>query len=468
MPAKTSERIAELQKQRAAKVEALSKLSEISEAEGRAMNDDEARAFDEGDAEIKSMDETITRLRTLEATLARGAEHVNGPRITVVERPKPEKGIRFARMVQAIAFTRGNLMQAVEIAKTQWPESPEISEVLRAQAMGVTRATTVAAGTTTDPAWAGALTQAATMSGELIELVRQEAVIGRLPGLRRVPFNVRIPRETAAMAAATWVGQGMSKPVGRASYDLLTMPFTKASLICVITEELARFSNPGAEGLMRTSLVRAVTEFLDSQFVNSALAPVAGVSPGGITNGLPGSQTFPSSGDALANIQYDIAKAVATLNTVTAPRAPAWLMHPTKLVAVQSVINAFGQAAFPTAANGYIAGYPVYTSAAVKIDEVVLFDQDDVLLASDDTVTVDVSREASLQMDSAPATPPTPLVSLWQQNMIGLRAEQFIHWQRARDQSFVLITSVDWGSVAPAAAGTLTAPAPTATRKSAT
>ena len=36
-------------------------------------------------------------------------------------------------------------------------------------------------------------------------------------------------------------------------------------------------------------------------------------------------------------------------------------------------------------------------------------------------------------MDSAPATPPTPLVSLWQQNMLGIKAERFIYWLRRRD-----------------------------------
>jgi hypothetical protein len=50
-------------------------------------------------------------------------------------------------------------------------------------------------------------------------------------------------------------------------------------------------------------------------------------------------------------------------------------------------------------------------------------------------VTLDVSREASVQMDSAPATPPTPLVSFWQQNLVGLRAERFINWKRAANDA---------------------------------
>jgi hypothetical protein len=42
-------------------------------------------------------------------------------------------------------------------------------------------------------------------------------------------------------------------------------------------------------------------------------------------------------------------------------------------------------------------------------------------------VTIDASREASLQMDSSPDSPTTGstnLISLWQQNMLGIKAER--------------------------------------------
>ena len=41
---------------------------------------------------------------------------------------------------------------------------------------------------------------------------------------------------------------------------------------------------------------------------------------------------------------------------------------------------------------------------------IVLVEQAQILLADDGQVTVDTSTEASLQMDCAPATPPTTLV----------------------------------------------------------
>lgn len=434
---KVSERIAELITQRAAKVTAMEELSVKAETENRAATAEENAAFDEVEKAITDIDETIKRLRAQEDIIARSAQPVSGPRIEIAS---AAKGIRFARMCQAIAASKGDITQAQAIVKMQWPQDTQMAEILRAQAFGVTRAA-VAVGTTTDAAWAGALMNAQTLSGELMELVMAEAIIGRLPSVRRVPFNVRIPRNTVAMGTAAWVGQGLSKPVGRASFDLVTVPWAKAALIIAITEELARFSNPAAESLMRDLLVRAIRDFLDAQFVDSAVAPVANLSPGGITNGLPAGQTFVSAGNSLAAIQNDIANALIRLHAGNAPRAPIWIMHPTARIALGAVLNAFGQPAFPSVnGGGTLAGFPVITSSHMLASQVLLMDQADVLLASDDSVTVDVSREASVQMDSAPATPPSPLVSFWQQNLIGLKAEQFIYWMRARNEGFVLIT----------------------------
>ena len=436
----TSERIASHLKARGEKTEALTALAEKSEKEGRALNDEERGAFDEISKGIGAIDETVTRLRDLEALTARGAQAVNVAR---PEMTQVAKGIRFARMCQAIAQSKGNLPQALEIAKMQWPDDGGMHSVIRAQSMGITRAA-VAAGTTSDPAWAGALVYAEQLAGELIALVMAEAVIGQLTQLRRVPFNVRIPRETVAIGAAGWVGQGASKPVGRGSYDFVTIPWAKCALIVVITEELARFSNPAAESLMRDGLVRAIVDFLDAQFVNDAIAPVAGVSPGGITNGLPVGQIVATAGapPTAAEVQAALLAAVQKLNTTNAPRAPTWLMHPTVFIALSALQNPLGQPLYSTLASKQLFGYPVVTSAHMATNEIILLDQQGILFASDGGVTVDVSREASIQMDSAPASPPTPLVSFWQQNLIGLRAEQYAWWQRARDADVVLITNV--------------------------
>jgi hypothetical protein len=93
--------------------------------------------------------------------------------------------------------------------------------------------------------------------------------------------------------------------------------------------------------------------------------------------------------------------------------------------------------------GGTLAGIPVITSENIvgtggsPTDGglIVAINAPDILLADDGQVTIDVSTEASLQMETAPdspATASTTFVSMFQQNMVAIRAERFIHWLKRR------------------------------------
>jgi hypothetical protein len=121
------------------------------------------------------------------------------------------------------------------------------------------------------------------------------------------------------------------------------------------------------------------------------------------------------------------------------------------------MVNALGQPSFPgiTAQGGTFFGLPVVTSENSGLTDssanghvVVLVKASDILLADDGQVTIDVSREASVQMDDAPTNPPvagTVFQSFWQQNLIGIKAERFITWAKARSTAVVQMGSVNWG-----------------------
>src|SRR5262245_37965928 len=72
-----------------------------------------------------------------------------------------QPGVAFARLVGAIAQSRGNIVAAAEFAG-RWTDTPDVRRVLRAA---------VAAGSTTDPAWAGALVPYRQMQDEFIALL---------------------------------------------------------------------------------------------------------------------------------------------------------------------------------------------------------------------------------------------------------------------------------------------------------
>ena len=102
------------------------------------------------------------------------------------------------------------------------------------------------------------------------------------------------------------------------------------------------------------------------------------------------------------------------------------------------------------ATGGTVYGMPVIVSDYVPAALVVLVNATDVFLADDGDVSVDTSMEASLEMSDAPAhdsSTPTgaSLVSLWQTNSVGVKAERVINWMRGRTQSVAYLTSADWG-----------------------
>ena len=460
-----SEQIAEILKKRGALVATLEELRARTEKENRVFTAEEQTAFDQTTKALKDIDDHTGRLREMEQLIARKATAVDTPHITGGERALPP-GIAFTRGVRAIVIAQGNLMQAAELARTMFRDTPEVALSLHSQMHRLMHSPMARAAVppamTTDPAWAGALVAQQTLAGEFIALVRPKTVMGQL-ALRRVPFGVKIPREITPIGTAQWVGEGKPKPVGKGAYDLITIARTKLALIVLQSEELARSSDPSSETLFRDGLVNAIAQQKNIEFLGSG-APVAGVSPGGILNALPVGQTFASSGNSPEEVQADLMHAISLLNGGLGANRPAWIVNSTVKAWLGGLINLAGSALmFPSVGSGTLLGIPIVDSTLQPTGVITLIDQDMVILAEDDGIEIDVSGEASVQMDSAPTNPPdatTVMVSLWQNDLIGLRGEQYTYWQRARNEGVVTITGVGYTTWPP----TFTARGPASAR----
>jgi hypothetical protein len=81
----------------------------------------------------------------------------------------------------------------------------------------------------------------------------------------------------------------------------------------------------------------------------------------------------------------------------------------------------------------------------------MLVNASDIYFADDGEVAVDMSQEASLQMLDNPTnasdSPPvaTSLVSLWQTNSVGFRAERTLNWARRRASAVAVLSGTHWG-----------------------
>jgi HK97 family phage major capsid protein/HK97 family phage prohead protease len=436
----TAERIAQLENARAAKVARLSTLMETATKAGITIDGGEdAEEYDGLELDVKKIDGDLVRLRTLETMNRQAATPVTtttprslpamtptstSPMGTVRVKSNLAPATEYIRHVQAVAQAKGNLVQAAEIARNRWPDTPQVELLIKAA---------VVAGTTTDATWAGPLAPFKPMQDEFIEYLRPATLLGRIPNLRSVPFLVSVPSQTGG-AIAQWVGENAPKPVGALQFGTITLGLTKCAIIVVITDELARNSTPSAEGVIRTDLVNAIAYLVDTEFTLPARAPVPNVAPGSITNGVT---PITSAGTSPSNGRTDIAALIAGLvNAGLSAGQAVLLMSETNAAALSVALNPLGQPLFPalTVTGGSALGVQVITSQSVG-SNVILLHAPSILLADDGGVSIDVSREASLQMDSAPMSPPDATVvfkSLWQSNCVGLRAERAINWKKAR------------------------------------
>ena len=341
----------------------------------------------------------------------------------------------------ALLSAKGNLTMALEIAKSRFRDTPEVVDVLKAA---------VAAGTTTDAEWAAPLVQYQNMAGEFAELLRPRTIFGRIEGFRRVPFNIRVPRQTGA-GTYGWVGQAKPKPVGELAFDSITMDFAKIAGIIVLTEELARFSSPDAEATVRNDMLKGVAQFLDEQFIDPSVAAVSNISPASITNGAP---TVAATGTDAASLLADVNSLFSELAADLDTSNGVWITNSAAVRSVSFMRNPLGQQEFGSVSpgGGTFLGYPVIVSNSVPHDTsggLLIFVVPDEILVAEDAIVIDASREASVEMSTTPTNPvvaATVMVNLWQHNMIGLKVEKFVNYARRRDDVVGYISGALYGS----------------------
>ena len=463
-----AEQISAFENKRAANVASMKSLMDAAADKGETLDADAQEQFDELTGENESIDKHLTRLRAMEKMAAETAKPVAGqtaadaaasrdPRAPaqVKMAEKIAKGIGFARLAKVKALAKLDGESAREIAKTLYGENSSVYGLLAKAAVG--------AGQTGNASWAGNLVGDETsLFADFVEFLRPQTIIGRfgqggVPSLRNVPFRTALIGQTSG-GSGYWVGEGQPKPLTKFDFSRTSLDPLKVANIAVVTEEVLRDSSPSAEALVRDQLAAALRERLDIDFIDPLKAPASGVSPASILNGVSG---IPSTGGTADDVRADIQAIFgAFIAANNAPTSGVWVMTATTALALSLMQNPLGQAEFPGVSmmGGTLFGLPVIVSEYVPTDSdgavVALVNASDIYLADEGGIAVDMSREASLQMDNAPTTQDaltgtgTSLVSLWQTNAVGFRAERTINWTRRRASAVAYLTGVSWGAAA--------------------
>lgn len=465
-----ADQITDLENTRAAKAARMQEIATKAANEGRTMDAAEAEEYDTLRDEVKKVDEDIVRYRDLaeiqkaaakpakgespaDAAKSRQPGGANGatPSISVRE-PRAEKGLALAQVVKMLGRAQGNRYEAMKMAEAAGGAlDPRVPRVLKAA---------VEAGSTGSGNWAANLVGDETsVYADFVEYLRPQTIIGRfgtdgIPALREVPFRTPLISQTAG-GDGYWVGEGAAKPLTKFNFSRTTLDPLKVANIAVLTEEVIRSSSPRADVVIRDALVEALRERLDVDFIDPSKAAVQGVSPASITNGVT---PIPSSGATADDVREDIKAAFGKFIEANNPPSSGVIIMPmTVALALATMRNPLGQKEFPdiTMRGGFLEGLPVITSEHVPTVTdgayVVIVNASDIYLGDEGGFQVDMSREASLSMDDAPSmssasATAAQLVSLWQTNSVGFRAEREINWAKRRSSAVVVLSEVNWGA----------------------
>jgi hypothetical protein len=305
-------------------------------------------------------------------------------------------------------------MQAHEIAKARFKDSPRVVNSLQAAislggAKDLHEKAAVVFGTTSDTSFVGPLVQYTDMERDFIELLRPTSIIGRMTQLHRIPFQSRLGRQLTGVSGS-FVGEGLPKPVGKQTYDNVTLGFAKAAIIVVLSDEAVRFSlaerrhaGPRRHGQGHQHLPRQALHGPELLGRRERLA------------GLDHERCHPPPGERHHargdRCGRDLGDEPAFASTDVDPSTAVWVMPPAVALRLSMKRGSQDVNAFPdiTMKGGTWYGLPVIVSNAMIAAgspaelQIALVTQSEVLMADDGGVSLDMSMEASVQMNDAPS-----------------------------------------------------------------
>jgi hypothetical protein len=320
------------------------------------------------------------------------------------------KATLFARIVKEMGLNGGREHQALRTClAAEDPRSASRDLLQKAFDNFGTKAATV--GTSSN--WGAPLSYATELSAAFISLVEAASLLGKIPGLPRVPPGLPIPVGTAS-GIAGWVGEAQPKPFNNLALSSLTVPPAKAVAMTALAKELLR-SGPDADRLVKHDLVTKLALYIDQQFVDPAVAAVVGVNPASITHGTTG---LVATGVPTTDIPVLVAEFLAARPSAA---QPVLLVSPATAIAL-SLGKVDPGSSMPVVVS------PALGALSIVADVAAL------ARAGTDDIGVTVSEEALVQVSDAPdapATAGTVYTSFFQDNVVGIRAEWFVSWARA-------------------------------------
>ena len=310
---------------------------------------------------------------------------------------------------------------------------------------------------TTVPGWAAELAQ--TSNAAFMDRLMTESIYGPLSaaGARydlgrnaaiKIPTRANTPR-----ASGAWVGEGAPKPVKRIGLTSLTLTPHKLAVISTFTEEMAMYSTPAIEGLLRQAMSDDTSESLDGFLIDDVAA--SSVRPAGLLNGV--TPLTPSAATTTTEAMIaDLKALVGAIIGNGGGRNIVILMNPAQSLGIGFAQTSTGDFVFTStdeAGRKFNARFIV--SRTVPAGTVIAVDAADFATITGDAPRFAVSNEATLhEEDTAPLALVTgaqgagvvasPMRSLFQTDSVAIRLSLFVSWGMRRAGMVATVDGVAW------------------------
>lgn len=292
------------------------------------------------------------------------------------------------------------------------------------------------AATLADPAWAGSIADMAAASHVFLQTLGGRSAFAALLDqgvITRAPLRSNVGSATTG-AVGSVVEEGRATPVNKMQFASGKIAPQKADTLVVLSREVLENTSSAAQAFVTRQLRRGLGKALDvgiAASLTDSIVPLV----------------------ATSTAVDDIKTLLDAVNT--GEGRLAW-------VAAKNVANRMSLLQWPAGAAKAVSpegvseflNLPFAVSPGLADGTLILFDGDQVV-GDIESLGVDLSQHATLEMDTAPIhdsgvgsgdapTPAPSLVSLWQTDSVGLRLSAFFGVSRATDNALAIMTGIDW------------------------
>jgi HK97 family phage prohead protease/HK97 family phage major capsid protein len=414
--------------------------------------------IDEGETLEGVMNERQVRLDSLkkaERSLANGAAAAasapSKPGAPIARKPlgvkerEPKPGDLIIRQAVVAMLAQVTQRDPISILEERYRDHEATNILVRA---AVDPAKTTVSG------WAAELIETETVA--FLETLRDISFYPRLAALgANLQFGpgrgqIKIPsRSSTPSISGSFVAEGAPIPVRRIGLTSTTLTPHKMGVISVFTKEVAKYSNPQIEGLLRQEIRGDTADTIDTLLIDATVG--SSTRPAGLLYGV--SALTASTDGGWAAIMQDIDTLAAPFDTAKAGRNLVLLMNKRearKLNFVPGPDDKLGSMRQMLADSGITA----IASVNVPAGRLIMVDAADFATAVEDQPEFEASEQAVIHMeDTSPAQIGTagspnvvaaPVQSMFQTASIALRMLLDVTWAMRRTGMVQWIDGADW------------------------